>query len=131
MKSVEEEGLESSTLGLSFEVTDFHFVATVHPDKKELWVRCEATMPPIEGMTYPFTREVFLGTYARSFDHYHASSKSRTNSETCKTPSDRCKRTKVSSTDCSRGMADSTLASFVGGRVLIPTLDKMQKQPTY
>jgi hypothetical protein len=60
MKSIEEEGLESATLGLSFEVVDLHFVSTIHPDKRELWVRCEATMPPIEGMTYPFTREVFL-----------------------------------------------------------------------
>jgi hypothetical protein len=55
-------------------VADFHFAATVHPDKRELWVRCEATMPPIEGMTFPLTRELFLGTFARSFDRYLASS---------------------------------------------------------
>ncbi len=30
-KSTEEEGLESATLGLSYEVTDFHFAPTVHP----------------------------------------------------------------------------------------------------
>ena len=86
-KSIEEEGLESSTLGLSFEVTDYHFAPTVHPGKREMWVRCEATMPPIEGMTFPFTREVFLGTYARSFDSYHATSTSRAKSrksQTCK-----------------------------------------------
>ncbi len=32
-KSTEEEGLESATLGLSYEVTDFHFAPTVHPGK--------------------------------------------------------------------------------------------------
>jgi hypothetical protein len=84
-KSVEEEGLESSTLGLSFEVTDYHFAPTVHPGKREMWVRCEATMPPIEGMTFPFTREVFLGTFARSFDRYHATSRANSpKSQSCK-----------------------------------------------
>ena len=88
MKSAEEEGLESAILGLAFEASDLHFVATVHPDKRELWVRCEATMPPIEGMTYPFTREVFLGSFARSFDRYQAASSEASSSgrhlEKCK-----------------------------------------------
>ena len=42
--------------------------------EKELWVKCEATMPPIEGKTYPFTREAYLGSTFQTFDHYQSKS---------------------------------------------------------
>ncbi len=44
--------------------------------EKELWVLCEATMPPIEGQTFPFTRELYLGSMYQTFDHYQSSASS-------------------------------------------------------
>ena len=45
---------------------------------KELWVRCEATMPPIGGSVYPYIREVFLGSKVESFNSFQSISSSST-----------------------------------------------------
>ena len=45
---------------------------------KELWVRCEATMPPIGGSVYPYIREVFLGSEVETFNSFQSISSSST-----------------------------------------------------
>lgn len=77
-----DEGLVSATLGLTFQIDESHYAprtrldsdgsSLVRSQEKELWVLCEATMPPIEGQTFPFTREVFLGSSSRTFDHFQS-----------------------------------------------------------
>ena len=41
-------------------------------EERELWVKCEATMPPLGAnkTVYPFTRNVFLGSLAQSFNRF-------------------------------------------------------------
>lgn len=77
-KSEEEEYLFSSTLGLDFVVEDSHYEKSQgHSSKdRELWVKCEATMPPVEGMVFPYNREVFLGSYQQSVKRYDSISSS-------------------------------------------------------
>ena len=40
--------------------------------QRELWVKCEASMPPLAGTVYPYTREVFLGSYVDSFNRFQS-----------------------------------------------------------
>jgi hypothetical protein len=73
-----ETGLVSATLGLAFEVEESNFAprsrlssdgsSMGRSNEKEMWALCEATMPPIEGTTFPFTREVYLGSSLQTFD---------------------------------------------------------------
>ena len=81
-KSIENPGLVSATLGLSFQIDESHFAprarlasdgsTLMRSQEKELWALCEATMPPIEGTTFPFTREVYLGSLSQTFDHFQS-----------------------------------------------------------
>ena len=81
-KSLESPGLVSATLGLSFQIDESHFAprarlasdgsTLMRSQEKELWALCEATMPPIEGTTFPFTREVYLGALSQTFDHFQS-----------------------------------------------------------
>ena len=81
-KSLESPGLVSATLGLSFQIDESHFAPRARLDsdgstlmrsqEKELWALCEATMPPIEGTVFPFTREVYLGSLSQTFDHFQS-----------------------------------------------------------
>lgn len=41
-------------------------------NERELWALCKATMPPIEGTVFPYTREVFLGSFTQTFDHFQS-----------------------------------------------------------
>ena len=103
-EDVETRGLMSATLGLSFTVEPWHFqtqgqrtsistnpnslvienemgagseqVVVRHSGHRELWVKCEASMPPLEGTVYPYTREVFLGSYVDSFNRFESRSSS-------------------------------------------------------
>ena len=59
------EGLERSTLGLSFLVLPEHFQG----EEQELWVTCRATMPSIKGLELPIERSMMLGTI--KLHHYH------------------------------------------------------------
>ena len=89
-KSLENEGLFHATLGLDFTVEELHYERSSYsrkrfvelPDgdqnkgviseERELWVKCEATMPPLGAnkTVYPFTRNVFLGSLAQSFNRF-------------------------------------------------------------
>ena len=81
-KSLESPGLVSATLGLSFQIDESHFAprarlgtdgsTLMRSQEKELWALCEATMPPIEGTVFPFTREVYLGSLSQTFDHFQS-----------------------------------------------------------
>ena len=51
-------------------------VVVRHSGQRELWVKCEASMPPLEGTVYPYTREVFLGSYVDSFNRFESRSSS-------------------------------------------------------
>ena len=87
---MENEGLFHATLGLDFMVEEHHYERSSYsrkrfvelPDgehsqasiseERELWVKCEATMPPLGAnkTVYPFTRNVFLGSLAQSFNRF-------------------------------------------------------------
>ena len=87
---MENEGLFHATLGLDFTVEEVHYERSSYsrkrfvelPDgdqnkgviseERELWVKCEATMPPLGAnkTVYPFTRNVFLGSLAQSFNRF-------------------------------------------------------------
>ena len=88
-KSLENEGLFHATLGLDFTVEEIHYQhypftpkldfknindGKISSEKKnrELWVKCEATMPPLGAnkTVYPYTRNVFLGSLAQSFNRF-------------------------------------------------------------
>ena len=64
-------------LGESSSRTDYQAEAAAGGGK-ELWVRCEATMPPIGGSVYPYIREVFLGSKVESFNSFQSISSSST-----------------------------------------------------
>ena len=46
--------------------------------ERELWVECEATMPPLGAnrTVYPYTRQLFLGSLAQSFNRFDSISAS-------------------------------------------------------
>ena len=87
---MENEGLFHATLGLDFTVEEMHYERSSYHRKRfveppgdnrnqaaisgerELWVKCEATMPPLGAnkTVYPFTRNVFLGSLAQSFNRF-------------------------------------------------------------
>ena len=83
---MENEGLFHATLGLDFTVEEMHYEHSSYSAKlfvennyksdlsqeRELWVKCEATMPPLGAnkTVYPFTRNVFLGSLAQSFNRF-------------------------------------------------------------
>ena len=87
---MENEGLFHATLGLDFTVEEHHYERSSYSRKRfvelpdgehspaaisedrELWVKCEATMPPLGAnkTVYPFTRNVFLGSLAQSFNRF-------------------------------------------------------------
>lgn len=81
--STESPGLVSSTLGLDFEIDESHYAprtrlasdgsSLVQSRHKELWALCEATMPPIEGSTFPFTREIYLGSLLQTYEPFQSS----------------------------------------------------------
>ena len=72
----------SATLGLDFRIDASHFAprtrlasdgsSRVQGQHKELWAMCEATMPPIEGTTFPFTREIYLGSLLKSYEPFQS-----------------------------------------------------------
>ena len=75
-------GLVSATLGLDFTIDESHYAprtklasdgsSLVQSAQKELWALCEATMPPIKGTTFPFTREIYLGSLSQTFQHFQS-----------------------------------------------------------
>eukprot|EP00093_Oithona_nana_P014108 14108.XXX_159006_152440_1 [CDS] Oithona nana genome sequencing. len=75
-------GLVSATLGLDFTIDESHYAprtklasdgsSLVQSSQKELWALCEATMPPIKGTTFPFTREIYLGSLSQTFQHFQS-----------------------------------------------------------
>ena len=79
---MESPGLVSATLGLDFRIDASHFAprtrlasdgsSRVQGQHKELWAMCEATMPPIEGTTFPFTREIYLGSLLKSYEPFQS-----------------------------------------------------------
>ena len=89
-KSLENEGLFHATLGLDFTVEEMHYEHSSYSikrfkngetsvsEERELWVKCEATMPPLGAnkTVYPFTRNVFLGSLAQSFNRFDSISAS-------------------------------------------------------
>ena len=72
----------SATLGLDFTIDESYFAprtklasdgsSLVQSAQKELWALCEATMPPIKGTTFPFTREIYLGSLSQTFQHFQS-----------------------------------------------------------
>ena len=60
-----KDGLESSSLGLSFLVLPEHFQG----EEQELWVTCRASMPSIKGVELPIERTMMLGTI--KLHHFH------------------------------------------------------------
>ena len=98
--SLENEGLFHATLGLDFTVEEIHYQHSSYSAKhfiensyedddddndnekkferrgvsedRELWVKCVATMPPLGAnkTVYPYTRNVFLGSLAQSFNRF-------------------------------------------------------------
>lgn len=84
------QGLVSATLGLDFRIDESHFAprtrlasdgsSLVQSSKKELWALCEATMPPIEGTTFPFTREIYLGSLLQTYEPFQSASKAAVSS---------------------------------------------------
>ena len=83
-EDIEIPGLLSATLGLDFVVEPYHFQPVSKSKggsgdvkKRELWVKCEATMPPIDGSVFPYVREVFLGAYESAFNRYESISASK------------------------------------------------------
>ena len=91
-ESISEEGsssgLVSATLGLDFRIDESHFAprtrlasdgsSLVQSQHKELWALCEATMPPIEGTTFPFTREIYLGSLVQTYEPFQSASEAIT-----------------------------------------------------
>ena len=81
-KSSENQGLFHATLGLDFTVEEMHYEHSMYSSKsskegdaiseRELWVECEATMPPLGAnrTVYPYTRQLFLGSLAQSFNRF-------------------------------------------------------------
>ena len=109
-KSLENEGLFHATLGLDFTVEEMHYEqhslynakrfveqnddAHEHDsEERELWVKCEATMPPLGAnkTVYPFTRNVFLGSLAQSFNRFDSILSSSSSSSSPSTPLSRVK----------------------------------------
>ena len=84
-------GLVSATLGLDFTIDESHYAprtklasdgsSLVQSAQKELWALCEATMPPIKGTTFPFTREIYLGSLSQTFQHFQSDAHRRPQSK--------------------------------------------------
>ena len=105
-KSLENKGLFHATLGLDFMVEEHHYERSSYSRKRfvelpegdhnqaaiseerELWVKCEATMPPLGAnkTVYPFTRNVFLGSLAQSFNRFDSILSSSSASSASLTP---------------------------------------------
>ena len=118
-KSLENEGLFHATLGLDFTVEEMHYELSsynakrfvqnsdAHENKydseeRELWVKCEATMPPLGAnkTVYPFTRNVFLGSLAQSFNRFDSILSSSSSSSS--SPSSSLSRVKCKSYELNR-----------------------------
>lgn len=65
LPKIDSEGLETSTLGLSFLVLPDHF----RGPGGELWVQCRASMPSIQGVALPLDRTLLLGTLSHKDSH--------------------------------------------------------------
>ena len=66
MPKIDAQGLETSTLGLSFLVLPDHF----RGPGGELWVQCRASMPSIQGVALPLDRTLLLGTLHHRNSHH-------------------------------------------------------------
>jgi len=62
----DQQGLESSTLGLNFLVLPEHF----RGPEMELWATCKAAMPSIHGVELPIERTLLLGSLNNKLQYY-------------------------------------------------------------